>query len=183
MGARSQALLFSATVSPAIQKVAAATLHGTHEYLSTVSDAELATHAAVPQRYTLAPQRAHFALLAAQLAAGAAHGMKAIVFLPTAREAEQRALLRRQVGRQRHPAEPVAIGAGLVVGEVEQQRVGSRRQCRHLRRLWAVRVEPVERRAGEARRHATMRTGTPLPAGVFESSSWYQSGTSGFVSG
>lgn len=28
-----------------------------------------------------------------------------------------------------------------------------------------------------------IRTGTPLAAGVFESTSWYQSGTSGFISG
>lgn len=32
-------------------------------------------------------------------------------------------------------------------------------------------------------RQATMRTGTLLAAGVFDSSSWYQSGMSGFISG
>jgi ATP-dependent RNA helicase MSS116 len=81
-----QSLLFSATVSREIQKIAQDTLAPNHQFISTVNDAEAATHAHVPQTYLLAPQATHFAAALAALAPYARQ--KAIVFLPTAREAE-----------------------------------------------------------------------------------------------
>jgi ATP-dependent RNA helicase MSS116 len=86
-----QALLFSATVTPEIKRVASATLNASHLFISTVSDAEAATHESVPQTYTLIPRSRQFAgvsALLARIATAPTGPGKVIVFCSTAREAE-----------------------------------------------------------------------------------------------
>jgi ATP-dependent RNA helicase MSS116 len=70
--------------------VAASTLSPNHEYISTVSDADIATHESVTQTFSLIPRKDQFAVLASLLATKLAPqpDAKAIVFLPTARETQ-----------------------------------------------------------------------------------------------
>jgi ATP-dependent RNA helicase MSS116 len=70
--------------------VTASTLSPAHEYISTISDADIATHESVTQTFSLIPRKDLFAGLAALLATKLAPqpDAKAIVFLPTARETQ-----------------------------------------------------------------------------------------------
>jgi ATP-dependent RNA helicase MSS116 len=70
--------------------VAASTLSPAHKYISTVYDADIATHESVTQTSSLIPRKDQFAALASLIATKLAPQPddKAIVFLPTARETQ-----------------------------------------------------------------------------------------------
>jgi hypothetical protein len=71
-------------------QVAASTPSLVHEYISPVSDVDIATHESVTQTFSLIPRKAQFVALTSLLAIKLAPepDAKAIVFLPTARETQ-----------------------------------------------------------------------------------------------
>jgi ATP-dependent RNA helicase MSS116 len=70
--------------------VAASTLSPVHEYISTVSDADIATHKSVTQTFSLTPRKDRFAALTSLLATKLVPQLdaKAIIILPTAWETQ-----------------------------------------------------------------------------------------------
>ncbi|KAF8645939.1 hypothetical protein AX16_007470 [Volvariella volvacea WC 439] len=103
-----QTFLFSATVSPAIQSIARATLSSSHQFINCVSENTSPVHAHVEQNYTVLPSAAHqvphlLRLLAHdQLTNPGAS--KSIVFLPTTKMTQLFASFLRELSRTCLPA-------------------------------------------------------------------------------
>ncbi|KAJ7587994.1 P-loop containing nucleoside triphosphate hydrolase protein [Mycena floridula] len=77
-----QMLFFSATLSPEVKNLAAAHLSRKHRFISTIQEDDIGTHHHVPQTVIIAPFSHHIPMLLSLIKPN----MKAIVFLPTARQ-------------------------------------------------------------------------------------------------
>ncbi|CAE6449039.1 unnamed protein product [Rhizoctonia solani] len=103
-----QTMLYSATVSRAIQQVARSTLDKNHEFISTVQEEESPVHAHIPQYHTVLPraedQLPHILRLLAHDQLSNPGKSKTVVFLPTTKMTQMYASLLRELARDTLPA-------------------------------------------------------------------------------
>ncbi|KAF5350960.1 hypothetical protein D9756_008237 [Leucocoprinus leucothites] len=116
-----QTFLFSATLSPAIRKIARESLAANHRYINCVSDDAPPTHAHIPQFHTVLPsaeqQIPHILRVLAHDQLVNAGKSKSVVFLPTTKMTKLFAELLRVVKRDTLPA-----GANTMVYELHSQK-------------------------------------------------------------
>ncbi|EUC55358.1 DEAD-box ATP-dependent RNA helicase [Rhizoctonia solani AG-3 Rhs1AP] len=103
-----QTMLYSATVSRAIQQVARAALDKNHEFINTVQEEDSPVHAHIPQYHTVLPraedQLPHILRLLAHDQLTNPGKSKTIVFLPTTKMTQMHASLLRDLARDTLPA-------------------------------------------------------------------------------
>ncbi|KAG9100433.1 hypothetical protein FRC06_004142 [Ceratobasidium sp. 370] len=116
-----QTMLYSATVSRAIQQVARASLDKNHLFINTVTEEESPVHAHIPQYHTILPkaedQIPHILRLLAHDQLSNPGKSKSIVFLPTTRMTQMYAQLLRELARDTLPA-----GRGTQVYEIHSKK-------------------------------------------------------------
>ncbi|KAG8794613.1 hypothetical protein FRC12_023111 [Ceratobasidium sp. 428] len=116
-----QTMLYSATVSRAIQQVARAALDKNHLFINTVTDEESPVHAHIPQYHTVLPkasdQLPHILRLLAHDQLSNPGKSKSIIFLPTTRMTQMYAQLLRELSRDTLPA-----GRGTQVYEIHSKK-------------------------------------------------------------
>ncbi|KAG8692607.1 hypothetical protein FRC08_009670, partial [Ceratobasidium sp. 394] len=116
-----QTMLYSATVSRAIQQVARASLDKNHLFINTVTDEDSPVHAHVPQYHTVLPkaedQIPHILRLLAHDQLSNPGKSKSIIFLPTTRMTQMYAQLLRELARDTLPA-----GRGTQVYEIHSKK-------------------------------------------------------------
>ncbi|QRV81855.1 DEAD/DEAH box helicase [Ceratobasidium sp. AG-Ba] len=103
-----QTMLYSATVSRAIQQVARQTLDKNHLFINTVTEEDSPVHSHIPQYHTILPkaedQIPHILRLLAHDQLSNPGKSKSIVFLPTTRMTQMYAQLLRELARDALPA-------------------------------------------------------------------------------
>ncbi|KAH7332747.1 P-loop containing nucleoside triphosphate hydrolase protein [Rhizoctonia solani] len=103
-----QTMLYSATVSRAIQQVARASLDRNHEFINTVNEEESPVHAHIPQYHTVLPraedQLPHILRLLAHDQLSNPGKSKTVIFLPTTKMTQMYASLLRELARDTLPA-------------------------------------------------------------------------------
>ncbi|ELU39993.1 RNA helicase [Rhizoctonia solani AG-1 IA] len=103
-----QTMLYSATVSRAIQQVARSTLDRNHEFINTVQEEESPVHAHIPQYHTVLPraedQVPHILRLLAHDQLTNPGKSKSVIFLPTTKMTQMYASLLRELARDTLPA-------------------------------------------------------------------------------
>ncbi|CAE6527530.1 unnamed protein product [Rhizoctonia solani] len=103
-----QTMLYSATVSRAIEQVARSTLDKNHEFINTVQDEDSPVHAHIPQYHTVVPraedQLPHILRLLAHDQLANPGKSKTIIFLPTTKMTQMYASLLRELARDTLPA-------------------------------------------------------------------------------
>lgn len=116
-----QTMLYSATVSRAIQQVARAAMDKNHLFINTVTDEDSPVHAHVPQYHTILPkaedQLPHVLRLLAHDQLTNPGKSKSIVFLPTTKMTQLYAQLLRELARDVLPA-----GRGTQIYEIHSKR-------------------------------------------------------------
>ncbi|CAE7182012.1 unnamed protein product [Rhizoctonia solani] len=116
-----QTMLYSATVSRAIQQVARAALDRNHEFINTVQEEDSPVHAHIPQYHTVLPraedQLPHILRLLAHDQLANPGKSKSIVFLPTTKMTQMYASLLRELARDTLPA-----GRGTQIYEIHSKK-------------------------------------------------------------
>ncbi|CAE6444470.1 unnamed protein product, partial [Rhizoctonia solani] len=116
-----QTMLYSATVSRAIQQVARAALDKNHEFINTVQEEDSPVHAHIPQYHTVLPraedQLPHILRLLAHDQLANPGKSKTIIFLPTTKMTQMYASLLRELARDTLPA-----GRGTQVYEIHSKK-------------------------------------------------------------
>ncbi|KAG9125399.1 hypothetical protein FRC07_007758 [Ceratobasidium sp. 392] len=116
-----QTMLYSATVSRAIQQVARAALDKNHMFINTVTEEESPVHAHIPQYHTVLPraedQIPHILRLLAHDQLSNPGKSKTIIFLPTTRMTQMYSQLIRELARDALPA-----GRGTQVYEIHSKK-------------------------------------------------------------
>ncbi|KAJ1302220.1 hypothetical protein OPQ81_001044 [Rhizoctonia solani] len=116
-----QTMLYSATVSRAIQQVARAALDKNHEFINTVQEEDSPVHAHIPQYHTVVPraedQLPHILRLLAHDQLKNPGKSKTVIFLPTTKMTQMYASLLRELARDTLPA-----GRGTQVYEIHSKK-------------------------------------------------------------
>ncbi|KAG8744952.1 hypothetical protein FRC10_009187 [Ceratobasidium sp. 414] len=116
-----QTMLYSATVSRAIQQVARASLDKNHLFINTVNEEESPVHAHIPQYHTVLPkaedQIPHILRLLALDQLTNPGKSKSLIFLPTTRMTQMYAQLLRELARDTLPA-----GRGTQIYEIHSKK-------------------------------------------------------------
>lgn len=116
-----QTMLYSATVSRAIQQVARASLDKNHLFINTATEEDSPVHAHVPQYHTVLPkaddQLPHILRLLAHDQLTNPGKSKSIIFLPTTRMTQLYAQILREVAREVLPA-----GRGTQIYEIHSKK-------------------------------------------------------------
>ncbi|CAE6481508.1 unnamed protein product [Rhizoctonia solani] len=116
-----QTMLYSATVSRAIQQVARASLDKNHEFINTVNEEESPVHAHIPQYHTVVPraedQLPHILRLLAHDQLANPGKSKTVIFLPTTKMTQMYASLLRELARDTLPA-----GRGTQIYEIHSKK-------------------------------------------------------------